>query len=82
VETLSTFYLQLHGCLAGYHIRFEAEAIEDVFEYAKECIGPLAEGPDGMHVYTEAYFMEVLRKRRGVSTRVINNLRPVVLHRQ
>lgn len=82
---MKTFYLQLHGCLAGYHIRFEAEAIEDVFEYTKECIGPLAyapDAPDGVRVYTEAYFMEVLRKRRGVSTRVINNLRPVVLHRQ
>ena len=79
---MKTFYLQLHGCLAGYHIRFEAEVIEYVVEYAKECIGPLAEGADGVHVYTEAYFMEVLRKRRGVSTRVINNLSPVALHRQ
>lgn len=71
---MKTFYLSLCRGLVGYYVKFEAVSEEAVRQHAYKYFGSM-----WCSVYTEAYFMEILRKRYPKATRVVNRDHPIIL---
>ena len=71
---MKTFYLSLCRGLVGYYVKFEAKSEDVVSRHAAKYFGGI-----WCNVYTEAYFMEILRKKYPSKTRVVNRDKPIVL---
>lgn len=71
---MKVFYLSLSRGLVGYYVKFEAISEEVVRRHAAKYFGGM-----WCSVYTEAYFMEILRKKYPHATRVVNRDRPIIL---
>lgn len=71
---MKTYYLSLCRGLTGYYVKIEAESEEAVRNHAEKYFGLL-----WCNIYTEAYFMEILRRRYPKATKIVNKEKPIIL---
>lgn len=75
---METYYLSLVRGLIGYYVKFKAPSSAAVSCHAATYFGKM-----WCSVYSEAYFLEVLRRKHGtVKTKVVNPYDPIYLNEE